>query len=237
MAARPEPACTHQPADRLIAASGANQLRSIGRDEKGRPGHPRPARRGATSISCVTPRHLSCAAGRAPPPRTVRPVLPSLAGPAARVATGRSRPAHTGVSPVLSPARLCRPPWATGQVLMARHRLLYWCWWQSSGPMLRWARISGWLGGCGWPGSARADRSFTRQPGRAGLRPVTRNRTAGMVSVNQEPGGGGQQAAACHPGQHRHLMSCYDINGRQPGLASPLPAHSGKPGCQSGCAP
>jgi hypothetical protein len=55
--------------------------------------------------------------GRAPPPRTVRPALPmqlqglpSLADPAARVATGRSRPAHTGVSPVLSPARLCRPP-------------------------------------------------------------------------------------------------------------------------------
>jgi hypothetical protein len=54
---------------------------------------------------------------QAPPPRTVRPALPmqllglaSLAGPAARVATGRSRPAHTGVSPVLSPARLCRPP-------------------------------------------------------------------------------------------------------------------------------
>jgi len=107
----------HQPADRLIAASGVNQLRSISRDENGRPGHPRPALRGATSISCVTPRHLSCAAGRAPPPRTVRPAwpmqlqgLPSLAGPAARVATGRSRPAHTGVSPVLSPARLCRPP-------------------------------------------------------------------------------------------------------------------------------
>jgi hypothetical protein len=159
-----------------------------------------------------------------------------------------------------------RTAWATGQVFMARHRLSYslsfydikilqmainantgrWpavpsgvpgCWWQASVPMPRWARISGWLGGCGWPGSARADRSFTRQPGRAGLRPVTRNRTAGMVWVNQEPGGGGQQAAACHPGQHRHLMSCYDINGRQPGLASPLPAHSGKPGCQSGCAP
>ena len=49
---------------RLIAASGVNPLRSISRDENGRPGHPRPALLGATSISCVTPRHLSCAAGR-----------------------------------------------------------------------------------------------------------------------------------------------------------------------------
>src|SRR5689334_20247083 len=68
---------TSQPADRLIAASGVNQLRSISRDENGRPGHPRPALRGATSISRVTPRHLSCAAGRAPPPRTERPALPT----------------------------------------------------------------------------------------------------------------------------------------------------------------
>ena len=51
----------------------------------------------------MTPRHLSCAAGRAPPPRTVRPALPmqlqglpSLAGPAARVATGRSRRGSKG---------------------------------------------------------------------------------------------------------------------------------------------
>jgi hypothetical protein len=36
----------HQPADRLIAASGVNQLRLISRDENGRPGHPRPALRG-----------------------------------------------------------------------------------------------------------------------------------------------------------------------------------------------
>ena len=35
----------HQPADRLIAASGVNQLRSITRDENGRPGHPTPALR------------------------------------------------------------------------------------------------------------------------------------------------------------------------------------------------
>ena len=35
----------HQPADPLIATSGVNQLRSISRDEKGSPGHPRPALR------------------------------------------------------------------------------------------------------------------------------------------------------------------------------------------------
>lgn len=56
----------HQPADRLIAASGVNQLRSISRDENGRPGHlSQICSAGATSISCVTPRHLSCGqAGR-----------------------------------------------------------------------------------------------------------------------------------------------------------------------------
>ena len=110
------------------------------------------------------------------------------------------------------------------------------CWWPATVPTLPGVRVSRRPGGHEWPGSGRADRSFTRQWGRPGPRPVSRNRTAGMVPVNQEPGGG-QPAAACHPGQRRHTMSCYDINGRQPGLASPWPAHAEKPGCQSGCAP
>ena len=89
----------------------------------------------------------------------------------------------------------------------------------------------------GSPPVGRADRSFTRQPGRAGRGRLPATGWRAWSWLTQEPGGGGQQAAAGSPGQHRHLMSCYDINGRQPGLASPLPAHSGKPGCQSGCAP
>jgi len=118
VAADPEPACTNRRSSQLRSAlfcsatkaapasrpadccfrRGSAALDQSRRERKA--GSSQTCSAGATSISCVTPRHLSCAAGRAPPPRTVRPalpmqlqgLLPSLAGPAAHVATGRSRP-------------------------------------------------------------------------------------------------------------------------------------------------
>ena len=94
MAADPEPACTNRRSSQLRSALFCSattaapasrpadccfRRESAALDQSRRErktGSSQTCSAGATSISCVTPRHLSCAAGRAPPPRTVRPALP-----------------------------------------------------------------------------------------------------------------------------------------------------------------